>query len=246
MHNLSPRARPTSPLSRRRAVPHRCRTAPTGRSRSAAVRPTGATPATLVRFRSLAQRLGEWPLLLQLANRWLYEQVARKATVERALDFANQVYDRLGVVAFDRRNAAARDEAIGKTVELSLGLLNGRPRAMPGTPGIFPEDADVPLDVVAVVWGKDRTDTEILATRMDVLGLVKAGPFAQARPGGLLRSHAAARCHELLFRGAALSGLGWHKRSWQTTGKIPSASPASTLSRTLPVTWLRLWPIRSK
>ena len=26
------------------------------------------TPATLVRFRSLAQRLGEWPLLLQLAN----------------------------------------------------------------------------------------------------------------------------------------------------------------------------------
>jgi len=155
------------------------------------------TPATRVRFRSLAQRLGEWPLLLQLANRWIYEQVARNATVERALDSANQVYDRLGVVAFDRRNAAARDEAIAKTVELSLSLLNGD-RARCLELGIFPEDADVPLDVVAVVWEKDLTDTEILATRMDELALLKldlSPKPGQAASRGSIRLHDAMSCY---------------------------------------------------
>ena len=64
--------------------------------------------------------------------------------------------------------------------------------------GIFPEDADVPLDVVAVVWGKDRTDTEILATRMDELALLKldlSPKPGQAGSSGAIRLHDAMSCY---------------------------------------------------
>jgi hypothetical protein len=80
-------------------------------------------PALLPGFGRLATRLGEWPLLLQLANRTLLEQVALGDSIEGALNWANDMYDRLGVVAFDRENATAREHAIAITIELSLGLL---------------------------------------------------------------------------------------------------------------------------
>jgi hypothetical protein len=54
-------------------------------------------PALLSRFRQLATRLGEWPLLLQLANRTLLEQVALGDTIEGALSWANGMYDRMAL-----------------------------------------------------------------------------------------------------------------------------------------------------
>ena len=110
-------------------------------------------PALLPGFRRLAARLGEWPLLLQLANRNLLGQLAKRNTLEGALQWVNERYDEVGVVALDRENA------IAKTVELSLSLLNeGRARCF--ELAAFPEDADIPLEWIAVVWQATAAATQ--------------------------------------------------------------------------------------
>src|SRR5439155_18717670 len=66
--------------------------------------------ALLPRFRELAARLGEWPLLLQLANRAMFEQIELGDSVEGALEWVNDVYKKKGVGAFDRENVKDREE----------------------------------------------------------------------------------------------------------------------------------------
>ncbi|HEY2016989.1 MAG TPA: TIR domain-containing protein, partial [Bryobacteraceae bacterium] len=52
-------------------------------------------------FEETARRLGEWPLLLELANATLRHRVARGDTVEGALRYLNRALDRRGVTGFD-------------------------------------------------------------------------------------------------------------------------------------------------
>ena len=71
----------------------------------------------------LAHRLGEWPLLLELANGTLRQLIARGDTFEGALAYLEEKLDDQGVVAFDQRNPLQRNQAITKTIEVSLDLL---------------------------------------------------------------------------------------------------------------------------
>src|SRR5947207_11183596 len=60
-------------------------------------------------FRTLASRLGEWPLLLRLANGILRERVIHlHEPLPAALDFLRRMLDKYGVVAFDAKNAQER------------------------------------------------------------------------------------------------------------------------------------------
>ena len=124
------------------------------------------------RFRSLANRLGEWPLLLELANSTLREQVQFDETVEGALKWVNQSLDEAGVTAFDRADAAARNQAIAKTLEISLaGLGDMRERCLELS--VFAEDADVPLSLAAAVWKQSELQTRRMAQRLGNLSLIK-------------------------------------------------------------------------
>jgi hypothetical protein len=155
------------------------------------------TPALLFSFRQLAARFGEWPLLLQLANRTLYGQVARGRSVEDALKSANELYDKMGVVAFDRGNATAREQAVAKTVELSLGQLNER-RQLCLELAIFPEDTDIPLEWIGLVWQTDAAMTQLLAERMDDLALIKldlSPTPGEVMSSGSVRLHDAMRTY---------------------------------------------------
>jgi hypothetical protein len=150
--------------------------------------------AVLSSFRQLAARFGEWPLLLQLANRTLYGQIARGRSVMDALKSANEVYDKMGVVAFDRGNATAREQAIAKTVELSLGQLNEeRQRCL--ELAIFPEDTDVPLEWIGLVWQTDAAMTQMLAERMHDLALIK---LDLSRTPGEVMSSGSVRLHDAM------------------------------------------------
>jgi hypothetical protein len=124
------------------------------------------------RFRSLASRLGEWPLLLELANSTLREQVQFDETMEGALGWVNQSLDEAGVTAFDRADAAARNQAIAKTLEISLaGLGDMRERCLELS--IFAEDADIPLSSAAAVWKQSELQTRKMAQRLGNLSLIK-------------------------------------------------------------------------
>src|SRR5262249_52923886 len=74
-------------------------------------------PAGLQLFAALAQRMGYWPLQLELAAGQLYTRLQRGATLPEALDSLNQALDEEGVAAFG-------DQVISKTLDASLKLLS--------------------------------------------------------------------------------------------------------------------------
>ena len=85
-------------------------------------------------FAKLAQRLGEWPLLLKLVNSALHKRLAAGQPLAAALAWVNAVLDSRGLAVFDARNPAERGDAVAKTLGVSLELsLTTRERASPSS-----------------------------------------------------------------------------------------------------------------
>ncbi|MEJ8826497.1 TIR domain-containing protein [Variovorax humicola] len=135
--------------------------------------PSGSEAA----LRALAQRLGEWPLLLKIVNATLRELILqqRKATAE-ALAYVNKALDRRGVTFFDKRQASSRHQAVRDTLVLSISQLDEDEKRRFHELAVFPEDADIPLDLLGAYWGStgglDEFDTETLCGRLYRLSLV--------------------------------------------------------------------------
>ena len=121
--------------------------------------------------RSLAQRLGEWPLLLKLVNGALHKRVAAGQPLAAALAWVNAGarQPRAHRVSTRAIRSSASD-AVAKTLGVSLELFTEDERARFSELAIFPEDVDVPLAVVETLWsrtaGFDEFETEALCTRL--------------------------------------------------------------------------------
>ncbi|MCP5089795.1 MAG: TIR domain-containing protein [Gammaproteobacteria bacterium] len=125
----------------------------------------------------LAVRLGEWPLLLKLANGTLRMRVHdARQTLEEALRYVNKALDRRGLTAFDARDPQDRGQAVATTLGVSLELLSEEECARLEELGIFPEDAEIPLSVVERLWtvtaDLDDFETEELCERLHRLSLL--------------------------------------------------------------------------
>jgi hypothetical protein len=72
------------------------------------------TPSAFA-MRRLAGDLGQWPLLLELANARLLEEYKRRGLAE-AIALVRQVFEHYGVLGFDRRNSLARTEALNRSL----------------------------------------------------------------------------------------------------------------------------------
>jgi WD40 repeat protein len=141
-------------------------------------------------LRSLARRLGDWPLLLRLAGAQLRERMERGDTLEGALAFVNRALDKRGAVAFDRANPAARNDAVVTTIAASLDLLNEHDRRRVVELSIFSEAKTVPLSAAAALWDLDPFDTEELVQRLDDASLLDFDLKT-----GVLRMHDVLRAH---------------------------------------------------
>jgi hypothetical protein len=125
----------------------------------------------------LAGRLGEWPLLLTLANGQLRDRVQHaKQPLSGALAYVNRALDRRGLEAFDARAPRERNQAVSKTLSVSFELLSESELARFRELAVFPEDVDIPLATVNLLWGKtgglDELDTEELCARLNRLSLL--------------------------------------------------------------------------
>jgi WD40 repeat protein len=110
---------------------------------------------------NLAQRLGEWAQLLKLVNGFLRERVNDAGeALEQAIAGANERLTEEGLAAFDANDEDDRTKAIARTINLSLGLLDDTQRARFNELAIFPEDADIPIGIVARLWQQNGTLTE--------------------------------------------------------------------------------------
>jgi len=132
---------------------------------------------------ALAQRLKRVPLLLQLANRTLAQQLALGQNGGAALDWALRKYTDVGVIAFDEPNASKRHDAVGSTVEVSLGFLaDERQRCL--ELGVLHEDTDISFGVLGTLWGLKETQVQALAQRLHDFGVIKLN-----LPGRSIRLH---------------------------------------------------------
>jgi hypothetical protein len=103
-------------------------------------------------LRHLAARLMEWPLLLKLAAGVIRGRLERDDTFEKALEYVTRVYNKRGLLAFDAKDAAERDDAAAKSIEASLELLDNEELTRLTELAIFPENTDVSLRVVELLW----------------------------------------------------------------------------------------------
>jgi hypothetical protein len=106
-------------------------------------------------LRNLVARMGEWALLLKIVNGFLYDRVIRsRQPLAEAIAGVNARLDAKGLVAFDARNEADRSSAVACTIGVSLELLDDSARLRFAELGIFPEDTNIPISIVARLWAE--------------------------------------------------------------------------------------------
>ena len=128
-------------------------------------------------LQQLATRLGQWPLLLKLANGTLRDRVHKQQQpLSEALAYVNQALDRRGLTAFDASDPTERNQAVSHTIGMSLDLLDETQRARYYELAIFPEDENIPLAALETLWsatgGFDDFDTEELVDHLHELSLL--------------------------------------------------------------------------
>ena len=133
----------------------------------------GTLPADTRAFQALVARLSEWPLPIKLAGSVMRQRVERGDTEANALAYVLRALDKRGIVAFDDPDSSERSDAVGRTIEASLGLLNATERQRCTELAVFAEDALIPMAVAATLWQLDDLDAEDLARRLDDLALVE-------------------------------------------------------------------------
>jgi hypothetical protein len=142
---------------------------------------------------ALAKRLHEWAQLLKLANGFLRDRVLKyRQPLAGAITEADRRLTALGLPAFDvldRRASAAeaaanrkakdyeeRHKSVAAVIGLNLGLLDAERRGRFEELGIFPEDVDVPVGIVARLWHStsrvDMLTTETLLSDLFDLSLL--------------------------------------------------------------------------
>jgi WD40 repeat protein len=178
----------------------------------------------------LAARLGKWALLLKLVNSFLRDRVVRNGqSLASAIADVNKRLDEKSLIAFDARKEADRTTAAARAIGISLELLDPSASARFGELGVFPEDADVPISIVARMWAEtghlDETDTEDLLSELHGLSLLLSLDFNQRT----LRLHDTIR--HLLRYAAGREGLVLqNKRLLHSLDGIPAASDVDSLT----------------
>jgi WD40 repeat protein len=142
-----------------------------------------------VGLQDLAARLGEWPLLVKIVNGFLRNRVKGGEPLPVAVAGANKRLDAKGLTVFEAADETQRANAVARTIGVSLDLLLPPERERFGELGIFPEDADIPIGVVARVWaataGLPDFKTEDLLDRLFDLSLLLERDLGQ----GFFRLH---------------------------------------------------------
>src|SRR5205823_2406589 len=93
-----------------------------------------------------------WPLLLALVNRAIRAQVSDGLTVDAASADVLRELETHGPTSVDLSDAGDRTTAVDRTMRASTSRLADEERDRYFELAIFPEDVDIPIDVVARYW----------------------------------------------------------------------------------------------
>ncbi len=209
-------------------------------------------------LRSLAARLGHWPLLLELANARIRQECKGGpnhlgAAVARVV----RLFEERGILSFDRRNASERNAAITNSIGVGLDALEELGRGLADKAvelAVFPENTAIPVPVLSNLWDLDAMAVEEDVLRpLDGLSLVRWDRAADAvRVHMLVLRALATRLTASPGQPAAVHGrllASWtdprllpHAYAWRWFGwHCARAGQSETLRRLLlDFAWLRL------
>ena len=134
-----------------------------------------ATPAVT----TLAGRLGNWALMMTLANAMLRKRLQRQgATFADAVAWVNDELDEEGIISITSEQVAeVRHQSAGKAIEISFRTVDEDKRDQSRMRylqlGIFPEGASIPISALYRLWGCSEHRAEKYAEQLDDLSLVK-------------------------------------------------------------------------
>jgi WD40 repeat protein len=139
--------------------------------------------------RGLIAAAGRWPLLLRLANRWMWRQVQAGADIAAAAEDMLALLREEGPAAVDRSrpppdpaDPVQRTRLVRATMQAATGLLTPGDQQCLAELGIFAEDDPVPVPVAARLWqattGLNEPRSRDLCYELGSLSLLTI------RPGG--------------------------------------------------------------
>jgi len=182
------------------------------------------------RLGALAARLGEWPLLLKLVNRQLWELLEEdRLPLEQALRDVEEALEAEGVTAFDQEDAERRRQAVARTLDVSFKRLTEVDCERYGMLAIFPEDEDIPLPDLERLWGLGSYEVRKLCGRLHNLSLL----LRFDRSASTVRLHDVVRSYLLKDQEAELPAF--HGRL------LDAYRPISGCWTDLPKTEIYLW-----
>ncbi|MCB0123789.1 MAG: DUF4062 domain-containing protein, partial [Caldilineaceae bacterium] len=130
-------------------------------------------PTDFQSFAGLTERLGEWPLLLELTSAALHHRMALGATLIAGLTYISQLLEQKGITAFNQENPDQRNTNLNASLRASLELLTDEEASCYQKLAIFPEDHKVPLSAAAALWMMTEFDTEEQLARFADLSLLR-------------------------------------------------------------------------
>ncbi len=133
----------------------------------------GLPPGENATFERLSSRLGYWPLLIKLVNGALRDAVLDfRQPLGAALADMDQGLNEGGLTVFDLDNTTDRSKAVRLTIEVSLSRLSTEEKERFESLLIFPEDINIPLDVIGRLWGISAVFTRKLCGRLFNMSLL--------------------------------------------------------------------------
>ena len=123
--------------------------------------------------RELSQRLGEWPIALELARAMMRQRIEQGDSAENAAQRLIQTLQKKGPRGLAKGTGDPHHRTIDAVLGRSLELLGSDDRTRLIELAIFPEDVPIPLSAAASLWGLDESDVEETAQRLARLYLLK-------------------------------------------------------------------------
>ena len=140
-------------------------------TQSQALLAKGVPGLSSVQARLLSQRLGEWPIALELASAMMRQRIEQGDSPEHAAQRLLYTLDRKGARGLVKGTGGHR--TLDSVLQGSLELLSDEDRARLIELSIFPEDVPFPLTAAALLWGLDEFESEEAAQRFARLYMLK-------------------------------------------------------------------------
>lgn len=106
----------------------------------------------------MASAVGCWPVLLHLLRGSLRQRVGRGQDADAAVRDAAQRLQTQGPAVFDAARPTDRSQAVAATVTAGLDLLTAQQRDRYAELAVFPEDVEIPLEMLDLLWPGERAD----------------------------------------------------------------------------------------